>query len=1480
MEWPKRPTGKEEPKPPPKPELTPTTTSLSSQYAPLPDLPNYDPEPADGVRVGESPVPSLTLRRILRGHTDAIRDITWSPDGKILASGAKDETIRLWDVANGRLLRTLEGHSGEVNSVSWSPDGKILASGAKDKTIRLWDVANGRLLRTLEGHRGEVNSVSWSPDGKILASGAKDKTIRLWDVANGRLLRTLEGHRGEVHSVLWSPDGKILASGADDEAIRLWDVANGRLLRTLEGHRGEVYSVSWSPDGKILASASSDFTIGLWDADNGKRLKILESHTGQVGAILFSTDGTMLVSSSSEGSTKLWRTDTGESLVTLRMSSHRHLPAFHPTEPMLAVPDESQVVIHLLQLNYEFLLDSVSRIGSVRYTTAKLVLVGDSGVGKTGLGWRLAHGEFKEHASTHGQQFWVIDDLCTTRADGTECEAVLWDLAGQAIYRHGHPLFLENVDFSLLLFDPTKGVESLNGVEFWINQLSGKDKLPPSILVGARVDVGDSILTQDELAQFCQRYGISGGYVRTSAKENIGLDQLLAVLRSNIPWEGMTTTVTTVTFKRIKDYVLSLKEQPDRANVLVSPAELREQLEAAWQAEASPFDAPSTSSGQGVQDDGERADWQFTDAEMMTAVGHLENHGYVAILRTSAGAQTILLSPDLLVNLVSSIVLQASRHPRSLGSLNETALLTGGYPFAELEALSRAEQETLSDAAILRFLEHNICFRETLGAETLLIFPGLIRQKRPLYDDVETADDVSYVVRGAVENVYPALVVLLGYTQTFTRVNQWQNQAQYEMGAGEICGFRQIEERAGEIELILYYAATTPAYVRTMFQGLFEKFLYQLDVEVTRYPPLHCANKHLQERATVIKQLRQGKDFIYCPECGEKVTLPGVEEPLALGERDRQTVARAENLAQLRRTYEMHLSRVKGFRRDRVAPRCYVSHLPAQASWVASLVADLRDAGIHVVDEAAQIEANDFILLAAMPAYKRAWQSLDKAIASDIALVQPRLKQTKRQRPNVIPLLLEGDLETSRPRELHGVQSGDFRDETRRAIELYDLVLTLYAIPFNHPAFAPLRDDLRQQWQRTLEEVALNAQDDASPGGEIGVTEQNLEEDHDMPEHYVDFDLHIAPDGRATANSPEGQATADISTQVPNAIRLSLNLIENCQTNAELLKQVGQAFYDWLFPDDIHTHFHQTEAVARAKGAKVRLRLRIEADSIASLPLEFTYRAIGGYFLAINPDTVLSRYLNLPMPPGYVRRRESPLHMLVIIADPTDQTRLPPDEWETIIQEALAEPLAAGQMTLQTVKWATRKEIRDALLKQKPDIIQFVGHGIYKDGKGYLALVDEKTKKTWLVDDERFANLYLGHDDHLGLISLATCESAKSDAIRKAFWVSRPNWFSAVCRPYSRCSTRSMSKQPRCFWRTFTPLSRLVNPLTGPPSQRETLSHWNTASTIVSSLPRFFTCGPKMGLYSDRGTVKEVCRHKAPPNKSFNTDSNSRAFLR
>jgi hypothetical protein len=162
--------------------------------------------------------------RTLKGHTHWVGSVAFSPNGKFLASGGWDETVKLWSVSDGSLVRTLKEHTYSVSSVAFSPDGELLASGSSDKTIKLWGVSDGRLVHTLEGHTDWVWSVAFSPDGEFLASGSSDKTIKLWRVSDGSLVRTLEGHTDSVRSVAFSPDGELLASGSDDNTIRLWPV--------------------------------------------------------------------------------------------------------------------------------------------------------------------------------------------------------------------------------------------------------------------------------------------------------------------------------------------------------------------------------------------------------------------------------------------------------------------------------------------------------------------------------------------------------------------------------------------------------------------------------------------------------------------------------------------------------------------------------------------------------------------------------------------------------------------------------------------------------------------------------------------------------------------------------------------------------------------------------------------------------------------------------------------------------------------------------------------------------------------------------------------------------------------------------------------------------------------------------------------------------------------------------------------------------
>ena len=271
-------------------------------------------------------------------NTDYVYSVAFSPDGTTIASGSRDYTIRLWDVATGSLRNTLRRDPIEIHpvySVVFSPDGSMIASGNGDYTVHLWNVATGSLRNTLAGHTSNIYSVAFSPDGNTLASGSQDETVRLWDVATATLRNILMGHTDIVFSVAFSPDGTTLASGSNwqDPNVRLWDANTGSLKNTLE-HTNGINSVVFSPDSSTLASAES-FEVRLWDANTGS-LKNTLKHTANALSVAFSPDG-MTIASGNGDEVRLWDAHTG----TLRNTLTGHTDtvrsvAFSPDGSTLA----------------------------------------------------------------------------------------------------------------------------------------------------------------------------------------------------------------------------------------------------------------------------------------------------------------------------------------------------------------------------------------------------------------------------------------------------------------------------------------------------------------------------------------------------------------------------------------------------------------------------------------------------------------------------------------------------------------------------------------------------------------------------------------------------------------------------------------------------------------------------------------------------------------------------------------------------------------------------------------------------------------------------------------------------------------------------------------------------------------------------------------------------------------------------------------
>lgn len=1022
----------------------------------------------------------MKLLRTLE-HQSAVYDVAFDPQGETLASGSEDSTVKLWEVRGGKLLRTLEGHQAEVWSVAFDPQGKTLASGSNDKTVRLWEVQSGKLLRTLEGHLDAVDRVVFDPQGGTVASGSDDRTVKLWEARSGQLLRTLHGHQNAVRSVAYHPQsGTTLASGSVDYTVKLWKAHSGELLRTLEGHQEACWSVAFDPQSGTLASGSDDHTVKLWEVRSGQLLRTLEGHTGWIDIVAFSPDGRLLASKSNDATVRLWSCETWETVAVIRETrlSHLWIPAlaFHPTLPLLASAgsapgsqDEKGVrLIHLWELDYDVLLDQCDGVAAARavhHTTGKIVLVGDHSVGKSALGYRLIHGRFQEQSSTHGQQFWVFPDLGKRRADGTDCEAILWDFAGQPDYRLVHALFVDNADLALVLFDASDLRDPLHGVGFWLKQLQTGQSRCPIILVAAQTDRGSSTLTPEELSAFCQRHGIVGP-IATSAFTGQGIAELVQRMKSLIPWEDKAATVTTTTFKRIKDYVLGLKEAESDGQIIVTPEELRKRLEA-------------TDAG-----------WRFTDAEMLTAVGHLENYGYVKRLLTSKGEQRVLLQPERLNNLASSFVLEARRNPKGLGALEEKRLLAGGYDFPEMKDLNKGEREVLLDSAALLFLEHNVCFRETdpLRMEPYLVFPELINLKKPPEEEHATEDGVAYTVSGPTENVFASLVVLLGYTHTFTRTAQWQNNARYEMGDGLVCAFRQEAERDGELDLVLCFGPKVGLPVRALFQGLFESFLARRNLTVLRYEPVRCTSVEcgrLLDRSVVRQRLKEGKTFAFCNDCGEKLALPKMAEPIQLTREVQAEVESQRRAAEQRTRFEQAVFRVRAYVAEQkiTPPETFISYawgVPEHERWVEKrLATDLQKAGVVVVLDrwensrigssilrfVERIEECEQVIVIGTPLYrqkaKNAASVKGSVVSAEWDLAGIRMLATEAQKGTVLPILLAGEESESFPALLRGRVYGDFRREETYFAQAFDLILDVYNIPHSHTAVADLRESLR-----------------------------------------------------------------------------------------------------------------------------------------------------------------------------------------------------------------------------------------------------------------------------------------------------------------------------------------------------------------------------------------------------------------------------------
>lgn len=278
---------------------------------------------------------------VSNGNTNAngdlyIRSVCFSPDGKLLATGAEDKLIRIWDLSTKRIIKILRGHEQDIYSLDFFPDGDRLVSGSGDRTVRIWDLRSSQCLLTLSIEDG-VTTVAVSPNGKLIAAGSLDKTVRVWDSSTGFLVERLDsgnesgnGHQDSVYSVAFSTNGNQIASGSLDRTVKLWNLegkadfglagaaGNGQSVGkksscevTYVGHKDFVLSVCSTPDSEYILSGSKDRGVIFWDQLSGNPLLMLQGHRNSVISVAVSlnslgTEG-IFATGSGDCKARLWR---------------------------------------------------------------------------------------------------------------------------------------------------------------------------------------------------------------------------------------------------------------------------------------------------------------------------------------------------------------------------------------------------------------------------------------------------------------------------------------------------------------------------------------------------------------------------------------------------------------------------------------------------------------------------------------------------------------------------------------------------------------------------------------------------------------------------------------------------------------------------------------------------------------------------------------------------------------------------------------------------------------------------------------------------------------------------------------------------------------------------------------------------------------------------------------------------------------------
>ncbi|MDX6696028.1 MAG: hypothetical protein QOF02_3631 [Blastocatellia bacterium] len=506
---------------------------------------------------------------------------------------------------------------------------------------------------------------------------------------------------------------------------------------------------------------------------------------------------------------------------------------------------------------------------ATRYTNAKVLLVGETGVGKSGLAYRLTEDKFVPTISTDGVWATQLKLEHESGSKEVEREIWLWDFAGQSDYRLIHQLFMDETALAVLVFNP-QSENPFEGLGQWDRDLQRAARRPfKKLLVAGRCDRGGLMISGGNIERFRQERGFAG-YLETSARTGKGCKDLREAIIESIPWDEIPWTSSPRIFKLLKEEIVKLK---DEGKALLRMGELKQQLEMRLPAEP------------------------FTPEQLRAVVGLLAGPGIVWQLEFG---DFVLLQPERVNSYAAAVIRRVRAHTEEIGVITEEDVLAGKLDYQEMKRLPADEEQIVLRAMHQTFVDHGLCLREHTEAGTLLVFPSYFKRERPELEG-HPAVFVTYQFNGQLDEIYSTLVVRLHHTPTFEKDQLWRFAADFKTQGSKRVGLKMTKQGEGAAEIAVYFEPdisddTKVTFVRYVHEHL--KVKAQDLVRLRHYVCPHC-HTPIENRKTALERLNRGLKDILCVNCERRVPLWDLIEEKFASEEFQRRVRELEEQARI-----------------------------------------------------------------------------------------------------------------------------------------------------------------------------------------------------------------------------------------------------------------------------------------------------------------------------------------------------------------------------------------------------------------------------------------------------------------------------------------------------------------------------------------------------------------------------------------------------